>query len=674
MARKQRGPHGDAPRPTLTREAQAQVDRAVNLLEAGESLEAVAILEPLREAHPNHALLYNLLGTAYADLGVPSAAAERWEQGVKLDPAEGNVWRLLAGAYGQIGCYTHALRALRRYHALESDGEPALREARDELEAILAQTSAELGLPVRETERATIVLENAMRAMTNGDFEAALRLARDASRLAPEWPIPRTLIALGQFQLGRGAEALATCERLLEAQPTSGHVLAMYARFLVTLGRRVEALAVSDRLAALLEGPDVAGENQSQFARERAAEAFALLDQDDRVVNMLGGDARRQAGDGALLLLGAALANLGRRDEALDVFSSLEALPTALRFTAALRRGDAPPGGRFIALPPSDLLPGGMMEHLLAEVLDPRTEGELGQRAMMALLERAPTFMPALLASLWHAEDLAAARAVDILLVIGTPEAIDALRVFVGGRLGRDEVRLHAAIGLRDDGHLGESSVLALWQEDQFVQLSPPRYELLDPAASPHAPYPVAVRKLMERALASHEEGDLAAAAATYERVLALDNSLAEAEQHLGLIKLLTGDRDGAEPHFQRAFELDPEFVLARCTLASLRVGQRRFDEARQLLVPLVDRLAFQPADLTAFLFTTAELAAAEGDAPRARAQLRLLVAYVPDHEPALMRLRELERAEVQRRQADALRLVQPQAPRGLWRPGMPGR
>lgn len=672
MAKKRRGHQEVPPVPTLDAETQARVDNAVTMLEAGDFVEAIGLLEPLREEHPRTALIYKLLGSAYADLGVPNAAAERWEEGAKLDPADEHLWRFLAGAYGQIGSYTHALRALRRYHALEPDGEPDLREALQELEAILSQTSTELGLSLRDTERATILLENALRAMMKGEHEEALRAARDASRMAPEWVIPRTLIALAQFQLGRGAEALATCERLLERQPDNGHVLASYARFLVTLGRRDDALEVSDRLVAQLQDPNASSDNQNQFARERAAEAFALLEQDERVVATLGGDARLRAGEGALLLLGAALANLGRREEALELFASLEEHAVASRITAALRRGDVPPGGRFVSLPPSELLPSGMLDSVLAQVLEPETEGAMGQAAMGKLLDEAPTFMPALLASLWHAEDLAAARAVDILLVLGTPEAIDALRAFVTGRLGRDEVRLHAAVGLRDDGHLGDSPVLRLWQEDQLVELSPPRFELLDPAQAPRAPYPVAVRKLMERAVARHEEGDLEAAASAYERVLAIDGSVADAEQHLGLILLLRGDREGAEPHFQRAFELDPEFVLARCTLASLRIGQRRFPEARELLEPLAGRPAFEPSELAAYLFTSAELAAAEGDGARARSQLRLLFAYVPDHEPALMRLRDLERADATQRQAAALRLVQPQPASQLWRPGMP--
>lgn len=673
MAKKQRKRAGAPATKAHDPEIRQQIDRAVGLLEAGQFIEAVSLLEPLRESLPSEAVVYKLLGTAYAELGAPALAAGRWEEAVKLDPHDENIWRFLAGAFGQIGCYTHALRALRRHHALATNADPGLREARDELEGILSQTSAELGLSVREAERATLLLEDALRAQMSGDFETALRYARDASRMSPSWPIPRTLIALAQFQLGRGDEALATCERLLEEQPDNGHALAAYARFLVTLGRREDALVVSDRLLSSLGAPDIAEKNHNQFTRERAAEAFAQLEQDERVVVALGGETLRQAGEGAHLLLGVAQANLGRHAEALELFSALEEHPVALRFVEALRRGDTPPGGRFIALPPSELLPSGMLDRLLEQVLQPATEGDLGQRAMLELVDHAPTFMPALLASLWHADDLAAARAVDILLVLGTPAAIDALRVFASGRLGRDEVRLHAAIGLRDDGHLDGGPILALWQEDQLERWSPPRYELLDPAGAPRAPYPVAVRKLMERAVAWHEEGNLDAAASAYERIVALDPTVADAEQHLGLIKLLRGDREAAEPHFQRAFALNPEFVLARCTLASLRIGQRRFDEARELLAPLTDQLRFEPSELAAYLFTTAELAAAEGDGARARAQLRLLFAYVPDHEPALMRLRDLERVEAARRRENSLRLVQPHAPSGLWRPGMPG-
>ncbi len=146
---------------------------------------------------------------------------------------------------------------------------------------------------------------------------------------------------------------------------------------------------------------------------------------------------------------------------------------------------------------------------------------------------------------------------------------------------------------------------------------------------------------------------DLDGAARLYRQALAQDPSLAEAEQQLGLIGIMGGDADEAERHLSRALELAPDSVLARTALASLRIGQGRTGEARDLLVPLVDRTTFTVNEFASYLFTTAELAAADKDAARARQQLRTLLAYIPSHTPARLRLRDLEREEEERRKAE---------------------
>jgi tetratricopeptide (TPR) repeat protein len=290
---------------------------------------------------------------------------------------------------------------------------------------------------------------------------------------------------------------------------------------------------------------------------------------------------------------------------------------------------------------------------------------EAGREEVRQLIARAPTVYPAMLVSLWMLDEVSSAQAVATLLALGTPEAIEALRGFAFGRLGPDDARLHAALRLREEGHVDTRRGLLLWLDDRYQEVYPPRYELVDASEAAARPYPPEVQKLMARAVERHNAGELEAAAKLYRQVLAQDPDNEDAEQHLGLIDLMNGDQEAAEGHFARAFELNPDFVLARTTLASLRIGQRRLDEARQLLVPLADRTRFTVGELASYLFTSAELAAADGDPARARSQLRLLLGYVPDHAPARLRLRDLEREEAARKQAEQGQQGQ-QGPGGL--------
>ncbi len=682
---------------------QETVNELVALLEQGQFIEAILAMEELREELPRDAILYKLLGMAYSEVGDLRSAAERWEEATRLDPGDPSLWRLLTGVYLGQGRPAHALRAVRRY--LDADPEDEDRAEvetlRRTLEESLAAQSRIVGASPAETERGSLLLEQGLRAMEGGDFLDATRRFRDAGRVLPGWNAPQNNLALCQFQLGNADAAIATTRGVLEKDPRDVHALANLTLFLTVLGRREEALPPGERLWQLAQeyaetvrgrGRDGgAGQGQDQGPEgldtlvllEKAAYGLTALERDDRVIAALEGAPRDAMSDVGLLLLGVALANTGRRPAAQEVLQELGPHPRASRIAAALRLNETPPGGRFLALGRDELLPGWILSDLV-DKLDPATEGddEARRAALREMVGRFPTFLPVFMAELWLGDELDSARAVATLLAVGTPEAHDALRGFAFGRLGPDDTRLHAALALREAGQIDAAKPLLLWQDGRYQELYLPRYELAEEAPAERRPYPPPIAKLMGKALERHGRQDLDGAARLYRQVLAQAPGIADAEQHLGLIEIMRGDVEAAERHLERALALDLDSVVPRCTLASLRISQGKPAEARDLLLPLADRTRFRPSELVSYLFTTAELAAAEGDGERARGRLRLLLAYIPTHTAARLRLRQLEAEEAARRQGPAQgqqqgqdqdqgagQLIRPAS--GLWTPGM---
>lgn len=671
MAKQRRG----APRGLARRREPVQpldqetIAELVALVEGGQYVDAIVTMEELREDHPREPLLYKLLGMAYSQVGELGGAAQRWEEAIRLDPDDISLWRLLTGIYYSQGRPIHALHALRRYVAAAPDDEeelPQLRTMVREMEALLDARGRQLGVARGDAERGTLLLEQGQRALEEGQYLDAARRFRDAARALPAWTTPRTNLALAQFLLGRHDEAVAGAERVLAEHPDDSLALNVMVRLLVMLGRREDAAPYGERLWAVAQaavarlaradaGDDEAAEEEPPFEFEKAADAFALLDWDERVVATLERLPREELGDRGLLLLGAALANTGRKATALEVLQELEPLPRAARLAEALRLNEAPPGGRFTAVGRAELLPAELSEQVaMAFGVDAPGDEAARATARQAVVARAPEYLPAFMASLWLDDEVSSAHAVGVLLAVGTPAALEAVRTFAFGRLGPDDPRLHAALRLREAGRVDANRPLVLWQDGRYQELRPPRYTLVAEAAAPERSYPPAVARLMEKALDRYARQDLAGAARFYRQVLERDPTVVDAEQHLGLIALFGGDHGAAEAHFARALELDPSSLLARCTLASLRLGQRRPAEARDLLIPLTERTSFRPGELGSYLFTTAELAAADGDPARARTQLRLLLAYLPEHATARLRLRDLEREEAERKEAQA--------------------
>jgi tetratricopeptide (TPR) repeat protein len=638
------------------------INEIARMIDMGRFVEALIILEALREEHPREPLLYKLLGTAYAEIGDMPSAADRWEEAQRLDPDDPSLWRLLTGVYQMQGRIVHALRALRRYLAEDQEDPDAdqLEQLRAGLEGAVADLGEQHGVSAGEAERAGLLLERGLRQMEEEDALGATRLFRDASRAMPKWTAPRNNLALCQFLLGNTDTAIGTVESILASDPDDLHARAGLVRFLTITGRRAEALAHADHLWSLVQAAneqEAREANSARFDLERAADAFALLEQDERVIGTLEPRPRETLSGNGMLLLGAALANVNRKPGALALFKELEGDPLAARLSQALELSETPPGRRFSALSPADLAPPKVIDRVAKEldrILDDPALAEdkaARQGKLQDLLNSAPTFLPSFYLTLWLGDEVASANAVTLLLHIGTPEAIDAVRTFAFGRLGPDDLRLFAALSMRREGVLDWTRPQVLWQDGRYQEMLPPRYELTP--ADESRPYPATINKLMAKALDRRAENDLEGAARLYRQVLAQDATVTEAEQQLGLIAILSGDNDQADQHLTRAYTLAPDSVLARTTLASLRISQGRTGDARDLLIPLVDRTTFAVNEFASYLFTTAELAFAEKDFSRARQQLRLLLAHLPTHQPARMRLRELEREEAERRKAD---------------------
>ena len=595
MAKRKRGaqggPAGQAQGvPPLDNQA---VNELVALLDAGRFIEAILIMEELLQSYPREPILYKLLGMAYGEVGDLAGAAERWEEAQRLDPDDSSLWRLLAGVYQGQGRIVNALRALRRYLAEEPDDEELEQvvQARAALEAALDELAQTYHVSKAEAERGGLLLERGLTAMGEEDYLGAARQFRDAARVMPGWTAPLNNLALCQFQLGNTDQALEGTERVLASAPGDVNALTALVRFLMILGRQAEAKAHADQLWSLVQAanaettPGAAG---ARFDFDRAATAFAFLEQDQRVIDTLERQPREALSDSGLLFLGAALANVNRKPAALEALTQLEPHPLATRLAEAIRLNETPPGRRFPAVSPADLLPGALGERAAKEFNEVEQLADEQERrsALAAFFVRMPTFLPAFIESLWIGDEVASANAVAILLQIDTLEAIEAVRTFAFGRLGPDDTRFHAALALRREGHVDGNRPLLLWQDGRYQEMLPPRYEIATGPEERDRPYTPAIARLMEKALERREREDIEGAKRFYRQVLAQDPTVVEAEQHLGLFALMEGDQAAAEQYFSHALALAPDFVLPRTALASLRIQQGNLNDARQLADP----------------------------------------------------------------------------------------
>ena len=315
--------------------------------------------------------------------------------------------------------------------------------------------------------------------MGEEDYLGAARQFRDAARVMPGWTAPLNNLALCQFQLGNTDQALEGTERVLASAPGDVNALTALVRFLTILGRQAEAKAHADQLWSLVQAanaettPGAAG---ARFDFDRAATAFAFLEQDQRVIDTLERQPQEALSDSGLILLGAALANVNRKPAAPKPYRNWN----RIRWRDGWPKRSSPTRAAGAALPGDQS--GGSAARRMGERGAKDFRGQLlpsaeRRPALAALLVRTPTFLPAFYASLWMGDELASANAVGILLRIGTPEAIEAVRTFAFGRLGRTSAppcRARAAPRRAVD----RNRPLLLWQDGRYQEMLPPRYEI----------------------------------------------------------------------------------------------------------------------------------------------------------------------------------------------------
>ncbi len=124
-----------------------------------------------------------------------------------------------------------------------------------------------------------------------------------------------------------------------------------------------------------------------------------------------------------------------------------------------------------------------------------------------------------------------------------------------------------------------------------------------------------------------------------FDRVLEIDATHAEAIYGQGVVKTLAGDWAGAQPYFEHALELYPEYVDAQQALALSLMNQNRLPEAADYL----ERLANRDRSSVAVLYQLGNVRGAQRDWAAAAQAYARAVKLQPDFVDAWLRLGAVE-------------------------------
>jgi tetratricopeptide (TPR) repeat protein len=620
------------------------LDQAQHLLDAGKPHQAIALLQPLVARHGRVPELQYALGLAKLQAGEPWDALPHYERAAQLGRDE--VYTLaLASIFYDLGLHAYALQAFRELQrqAPNSAFAGMVRETISSLEHDMTLVAEQHSVPLRQVEAAVRHLNTANRALQQADYPTAIRANRQAIRVLDAWPPPRNNLALALFFNGEPGQAIEETRNVLARDPDNLQALSNAVRFLAWSGRREEAAEVWSRLRELT--PDGTDE------RLKAAEAFAVMDDDERVYDMLAGlddaDAARPdvkaLGTQARFFLAVAMANLGMKDARRHLEALQAESPGVEPLVRAVRDGQRGLGwsDRFPYFPIDHLISKQRLQEFVELIQrEDRLPPQRFEREVARFVERFPQLVLVADKIVW--EEMQPGAGVSLLARIGTPAAYAAIRRFALSQAGSDEDRMNALATLSQAGRIEPGETLRMWHGGEWQEVEMRQIEISE---TTRPPYSSQVMALHAQGMQALQAGDLALAEKRLRRAIELEPNAPDIHNNLATVYSRREEHDRAKELYRKAIELDPLYVVPRLNLNRYLLDDGDIEGAIAMLAPLAEATHFGTRDMALYSFAQARILIAQEEYRRAEEMLEHALEMWPEYEEARDWLDWLRRA-----------------------------
>lgn len=605
-------------------------------------------LQVLDEAPPHLQRRPELLtarGLLLASLGNLQEAILTLEEAQRRDPDNLLIYYSLGVIYYEMDITAHAWRSLQEFvehrHLLPRELVEEAQGRLDELGELLTHFAKAMGVSLETAERAMYELELGERAAREEGFSAALRHVRRASSLAPRWLAPRGMEGEILLMDGQPRKAIEVAERILKDFPEMYITISLLVRAYLALGNREAAEAATRPLQSL--------SFDSSEDLESAVIALGYLNDDEGIYRLY----RRhrhlieEITDAySLIVLGSAAANLGHFQTACRLWERAPLLHSAFFevISSLLRaaRQKAPGPGiadRYPTFQFAQLMPHRAireMDELLTLWDSDEIDPKFFQKRLRGLIARHPLLFSQLV-QLFR-ESKPRLFWVTVLVILGTPEAVEEIRRFAFSQKGKLAERMTALQSLDEAGLMEFPQPVELWDEvrQEWRLLRVPRWRVLEPEPGR---YPQQAIDIVKEAVQAVKEGRLQAANELTEKAIALAPN--NPDLYSLLATVLARDLSRSEAYLRKAVELDPLHAGGWAGLALIALDRGDLSAARRCLDVLADRQEITIWEILRYLHALAALSIREKDLALARFYVDSALRWSPEDE----RFRQLDRA-----------------------------
>jgi len=632
-----RGPAGVS-RPGLNR----KLSEAGSLLEQGRAQEARELLEGLRRQHPDdRRLLFTLLEASSKLNDWRSIQEVAWRI-LELDAEIPEVSFTLALAYGNNLFPASAAATLRTFlqkwpqDPLAPEAGRMLADLEPHLSEILAESTSQYR-ELSAGERFELVRrhEEMQILLNTGRYEEAHAGAVSLLQKRPDFVPALNNLSLLQWILGNPEEAIETAGKVLSLDGGNVHGLANLIRFLVSEGKKKEAVEYGRRLKGI--------HPPSFLERYKKMEGLAFLGEDRAVMEVFEKAPQEpalQEGWYAALfnhLAAAACCRLGkermaRRYWKKALFCDCSLVPARQN----LEDLEKPPGERngpwYFDL--QEFLPLRLFERFTSLADEVQGGSREVRRRIAEFLRRHLVAIRVMIPLAEMGDPFGREYCLRLAEFVEDQQVLARLRDFALGAKGTDRVRLEMVRVLQVKGVI-LPGLVRMWQGGESLELLSAEIEIHDEAQSSVAPQ---AQRLVNKGVPLLRRGQAARAEEIFREALALQPDQPTILQNLAVSVGMQGRDEEARKLLYQIHEKHPDYLFARTSVAVEEAREGNLEKARRLVWPLFLRKRFHRSEFAALCGTMVQILSLEGRLKDGRHWIDLLKHLDPGN-PGIPRL-----------------------------------
>ena len=249
---------------------------------------------------------------------------------------------------------------------------------------------------------------------------------------------------------------------------------------------------------------------------------------------------------------------------------------------------------------------------------------------MRRVMQRHPHLTNLVPVLLERGDPIGRGMALQVALLIKTPQLLVALRDFALGQHGPDSMRNQAAQAAADAG-LIPPGLVHMWIQGQWMDVLLLNFEITpEPTEDYH--HSPQVEKWSAEALEALHAGEWERGERLLKQALEAEPDSPDLLNNLAMAYQEEGREDESLELIRQIHERFPDYLFARVALATLYAQDGKVDKSRALLEPLLKRKQFHYSEFAALSHAQVELSLAEGKPEGARAWVDMLKGMDPDN------------------------------------------